>query len=77
MIKLIKDLDADEFEARDKAQKELAALDDQVVVALKGRAGEGPAWFAEWSAMAEKVARLAAAAEANGHATTASAAATP
>jgi dipeptidyl aminopeptidase/acylaminoacyl peptidase len=47
----------------------------KVVAALKGRAGEGAAWFAEWSAMAEKVARLAAAAEANGHAATASAAA--
>ena len=34
----------------------------KVVAALKGRAGEGPAWFAEWSAMAEKVARLAEAA---------------
>lgn len=46
----------------------------KVVAALKGRAGEGPAWFAEWSAMAEKVAQLAATAEAAGHATTASAA---
>jgi dipeptidyl aminopeptidase/acylaminoacyl peptidase len=46
----------------------------KVVAALKGRAGEGPAWFAEWSAMAEKVARLAEAAEAAGHAATASAA---
>src|SRR5262249_3016585 len=39
----------------------------KVVAALKGRAGEGPAWFTEWSAMAEKVARLAAGADANGH----------
>jgi dipeptidyl aminopeptidase/acylaminoacyl peptidase len=46
----------------------------KVVAALKGRAGEGPAWFAEWSAMAEKVARLAEAAEAKGHGATASAA---
>jgi dipeptidyl aminopeptidase/acylaminoacyl peptidase len=46
----------------------------KVVAALKGRAGEGPAWFAEWSAMAEKVARLGEAAEAAGHAATASAA---
>jgi len=46
----------------------------KVVAALKGRAGEGPAWFAEWSAMAEKVARLAEQAEAAGHAATASAA---
>ncbi len=45
-----------------------------MVAALKGRAGEGPAWFAEWSAMAEKVARLAEAAEARGHGATASAA---
>src|SRR5580693_1956366 len=46
----------------------------KVVAALKGRAGEGPAWFAEWSAMAEKVARLAEAAEAKGHSATAAAA---
>jgi dipeptidyl aminopeptidase/acylaminoacyl peptidase len=46
----------------------------KVVAALKGRAGEGPAWFAEWSAMAEKVARLAKAAESKGHTATASAA---
>jgi dipeptidyl aminopeptidase/acylaminoacyl peptidase len=46
----------------------------KVVAALKSRAGEGPAWFAEWSAMAGKVALLAEAAEANGHAATASAA---
>jgi len=46
----------------------------KVVSALKGRAGEGPAWFAEWSAMAEKVARLGETAEAAGHAATASAA---
>src|ERR1051325_12063002 len=38
----------------------------KVVAALKGRAGEGPAWFAEWSAMAEKVARLAEAGGAQG-----------
>jgi len=46
----------------------------KVVAALKGRAGDGPAWFAEWGAMAEKVARLGEAAEAAGHAATASAA---
>jgi hypothetical protein len=46
----------------------------KVVAAVKGRSGDGPAWFAEWSAMAEKVSRLAEAAEAAGHATTASAA---
>jgi len=46
----------------------------KVVAALKARAGEGPAWFAEWSAMGQKVARLAEAAEAAGHAATASAA---
>jgi dipeptidyl aminopeptidase/acylaminoacyl peptidase len=46
----------------------------KVVAALKSRAGEGPAWFAEWSAMAGKVALLAEAAEAKGHAATASAA---
>jgi dipeptidyl aminopeptidase/acylaminoacyl peptidase len=46
----------------------------KVVSALKGRAGEGPAWFGEWSAMAEKVARLGETAGAAGHATTASAA---
>jgi dipeptidyl aminopeptidase/acylaminoacyl peptidase len=46
----------------------------KVVAALKARTGEGPAWFAEWSAMAEKVARLAEAAEAKGHRATASAA---
>src|SRR5262252_2266669 len=46
----------------------------KVVSALRGRAGEGSAWFAEWSAMAEKLARLAEAAEAKGHSATASAA---
>jgi dipeptidyl aminopeptidase/acylaminoacyl peptidase len=46
----------------------------KVVAALKSRAGEGAAWFAEWSAMAEKVARLAATTEAKGHTATASAA---
>ena len=46
----------------------------KVVAALKSRAGEGAAWFAEWSAMAEKVARLAETAEAKGHTATACAA---
>jgi dipeptidyl aminopeptidase/acylaminoacyl peptidase len=46
----------------------------KVVAALKPRIGEGPAWFAEWNAMARKVTRLAETAEANGHAVTASAA---
>jgi len=46
----------------------------KVIAALKDRAGEGPAWFAAWSAMAEKVARLGEGAEAGGHTTTAGAA---
>jgi dipeptidyl aminopeptidase/acylaminoacyl peptidase len=46
----------------------------KVVAALKSRVGEGPAWFAAWGAMAGKVALLAEAAEATGHAATASAA---
>ena len=46
----------------------------KVVAALKSRAGDGAAWFAEWSAMAQKVTALAEAAERAGHKVTASAA---
>jgi dipeptidyl aminopeptidase/acylaminoacyl peptidase len=46
----------------------------KVVAALQSHAGDGEAWFAQWSAMAEKVAALAAAAERRGHEVTAAAA---
>src|SRR5262245_39728613 len=46
----------------------------KVVASLKPHVGDNAAWFAEWNAMGHKVATLAEAAEANGYATTASAA---
>lgn len=46
----------------------------KVVAALKARAGDNAAWFAEWHAMGRKVEALAEAAAAKGHVATASAA---
>ncbi|MBV8837461.1 MAG: alpha/beta hydrolase [Alphaproteobacteria bacterium] len=46
----------------------------KVVAALKARAGDNAAWFAEWHAMGRKVEALAEAAAAKGHSATASAA---
>jgi len=46
----------------------------KVCAALRGRVGEGQAWFSEWNKMGEKVAALAQEAEGKGYQQTASAA---